>query len=181
MMATYTKVLLHKSRVAIFSIALLSTNLFADTDKEVEIMKKAIVKLISQNEETNTALEALSQRNKYLETRIKDLETKFKDAQEPKNNIETITNLETEKLVTEKTVYKRNEVNIKPSNATGTVLTKLLHIREEPKINSKHLGFLKYGDTVNVDEVVNNALNGTWAKLKDGGYVSIKWLEIKNN
>jgi N-acetylmuramoyl-L-alanine amidase len=62
--------------------------------------------------------------------------------------------------------------------ATGTVTAQALNVRSEPNTNSKIIGKLVLGDTVNIYEI-----NGDWAKIMYGNtiaYVHKSYLKLKN-
>lgn len=48
-----------------------------------------------------------------------------------------------------------------------------LHIRSKPTYFSKSLGYLHRGNEVVIQEIVNNS----WAKMSEGHWVRLQWLE----
>lgn len=182
---TFIKASLHKSKTAIIAVSLMaSTSLFAnDVEKNMETMQKAIIKLIGHYDETNNALEIVNQKNKTLEAKVAELQAKLKEVQEeqskmrePKATVEVLGVFAQEpNMVTEKTLYIKKDDGVK----TGKVMAQALHKRKEPTANAKHIGYLKYGEIVDIEEIITNDSGYPWAKLKNGGYASTKWIEIQ--
>lgn len=183
---TFIKASLHKSKTAIIAVSLMaSTSLFAnDVEKNMETMQKAIIKLIGHYDETNNALEIVNQKNKTLEAKVAELQTKLKEVQEeqtkmrePRATVEVLgVFAEEPNMVTEKTLYTKTD---QENFSTGKVMAQTLHKRKEPTANAKHIGYLKYGEIVDIEEIITNDSGHLWAKLKNGGYASTKWIEIE--
>jgi len=174
---TFIKASLHKSKTAFIAVSLMvSTSLFAsDVEKDMETMQKAIIELIGHYNDTNNALEVMNKKNKILETKVAELQAKLKEVQEEQSKMRK------PRATVEVFGVFAQEPNKDNGVKTGKVTAQTLHKRKEPTANAKHIGYLKNGEIVEIEEIVTNNNGRSWAKLKSGGYASIKWIEIQTN
>lgn len=182
----FIKASLQKSKIALVAASLLvSSSLLAnDTVKDMEIMQKAIIKLIGHYDDTSNALEVVNQKNKTLEEKIVELQTRLKEVQEEQQQMKepkaTVEVLGVYATSLDETKSDDDVIEIEKS-LVGKVMAHTLHIRSKPTADGEHIRYLKHGEVVNISEIITNESGYSWAKLKSGGYTSTKWLKIETN